>query len=255
MKEDSVTLEVVPGETVRLPIRTVHTLVAGSGAAGLNAALQLHRNGVKDILLLSEGFQRGTSINAGSDKQTYYKLGISGHEADSPVLLAETLFSGGGMHGDIALVEAALSIQAFMNLVNAGVTFPHDTYGQYVGYKTDHDPLQRATSAGPYTSRDMCRCLHREIETLGIPFFEDRLLISLITLKQDGETRIGGAIVLKTGREASSASPGQRFEIYLADNLVFAVGGPGGLYKASVYPEGHNGAIGLALLEGPKPAI
>jgi len=253
VKEDSVTLEVVPGETVRLPIRTVHTLVAGSGAAGLNAALQLYRNGVKDILLLSEGFQRGTSINAGSDKQTYYKLGISGRDADSPYLLAETLFSGGGMHGDIALVEASLSIRAFMNLVNLGVAFPHDTHGQYVGYKTDHDPLQRATSAGPYTSRDMCLRLHREIETLGIPFLEDRLIVSLITLKQDGESRVGGAIVLKTGKDIDPDSPPEeRFEIYLADNLIFALGGPGGLYRASVYPEGHNGGIGLALLEGAE---
>ncbi|MBW1660162.1 MAG: FAD-binding protein [Deltaproteobacteria bacterium] len=252
MREDVVPVEVAPGKTVRVPSRTVHTLVVGSGAAGLNAALQLRRNGVKDILLLSEGFQKGTSINAGSDKQTYYKLGISGSDPDSPKHLAETLFSGGGMHGDIALVEAALSVQAFMNLVNLGVAFPHDTHGQYVGYKTDHDPMQRATSAGPYTSRDMCRYLHREIETLGIPFLENRLVISLVTLKQDGKTRIGGAIVLKTEETALTAPPESRFEIYLADNLIFAVGGPGGLYEASVYPEGHNGGIGLALLEGAE---
>ena len=88
MREDFVAFETVAGETIRLPIRTVHTLVAGSGAAGLNAALQLHRNGMKDILLLSEGFHKGTSINAGSDKQTYYKLGISGSDPDSPRHLA-----------------------------------------------------------------------------------------------------------------------------------------------------------------------
>ena len=33
---------------------------------------------------------------------------------------------------------------------------------------------------------------------------------------------------------------------------MFAVGGPGGLYKTSVYPEVHTGAIGLALLAGAK---
>jgi len=32
--------------------------------------------------------------------------------------------------------------------------------------------------------------------------------------------------------------------------VVFAVGGPGGLYKTSVYPNVHTGAIGLALMAG-----
>ena len=87
--------------------RTVNTLVIGSGAAGLAAALQLKSLGVDDVLLLSEGLNRGTSINTGSDKQTYYKLGIYGAEPDSPVQLAQTLFEGGSAHGDVALVEAA----------------------------------------------------------------------------------------------------------------------------------------------------
>jgi len=39
---------------------------------------------------------------------------------------------------------------------------------------------------------------------------------------------------------------------YGAENIVFAVGGPGGLYKTSVYPEVHTGAIGLALMVGAK---
>ena len=49
-------------------LRTVHTIIVGSGAAGLNAAVQLFRNGVKDILILTEGLDKGTSINTGSDK-------------------------------------------------------------------------------------------------------------------------------------------------------------------------------------------
>ena len=106
--------------------RKVNTLIIGSGAAGLAAALRLKQQGADDILLLSEGLKCGTSINTGSDKQTYYKQGIYGVEADSPGLLASTLFDGGSVHGDIALVEATLSLRCFMNLVNLGVPFPHD---------------------------------------------------------------------------------------------------------------------------------
>ena len=47
--------------------RRVHTLVIGSGAAGLCAAVRLHALGVTDILICSEGLRMGTSINTGSD--------------------------------------------------------------------------------------------------------------------------------------------------------------------------------------------
>ena len=109
---------------------------------------------------------KGTSINTGSDKQTYYKLSMYGSEADAPWEMAQTYFVGGGMHGDLAMVEASLSVRAFMHLVNLGVPFPTDAWGQFVGYKTDHDPRQRATSIGPYTSREMCRALIRRVRAL-----------------------------------------------------------------------------------------
>lgn len=162
----------------------VHTLVIGSGAAGLNAALQCYRNGVKDVLIITEGLTKGTSINTGSDKQTYYKMSMSGSESDLPRLMAESYLSGGSMHGDLALIEASLSTWAFINLVNLGVDFPCDRYGQFVGYKTDHDPRQRATSIGPYTSREMCIKLTEEIHRLGIPVHEDREVVELITMEK-----------------------------------------------------------------------
>ena len=107
----------VPGDrkgmSRRLPLVRVHTLVIGSGAAGLNAAVQLRRQEVEDVLILTEGLDKGTSINTGSDKQTYYKLAMCGDDTDSPQAMAETYFSGGSMHGDLALVEASLSARAF----------------------------------------------------------------------------------------------------------------------------------------------
>jgi succinate dehydrogenase/fumarate reductase flavoprotein subunit len=221
----------------------VHTLVIGSGAAGLNAALQLRANGVEDVTIITEGLDKGTSINTGSDKQTYYKLSMCGGETDAPMAMAETYFSGGSMHGDLALVEASLSARAFMHLVNLGVPFPRDKYGQFVGYKTDHDPRQRATSIGPYTSREMCRALMRQVERLGVEVREKRNVVQLLTLGARGDKRVAGALAL---REDGS------LEAYGAENVVFAVGGPGGLYKTSVYPQVHTGAIGLALLAGAR---
>jgi succinate dehydrogenase/fumarate reductase flavoprotein subunit len=226
-----------------VPLKKVHTLIVGSGASGLNAAVQLRANGVEDILIVSEGLDMGTSINTGSDKQTYYKLSMCGSDADAPAIMAETFFAGGSMHGDLALTEASLSARGFINLVNLGVPFPRDAYGQFVGYKTDHDPRQRATSIGPYTSREMCRALIRQVQRLGIPVDEHRNVVQLLTASDanSGEKRTVGVIAL---------DPEGDFEAYGAENVVFAVGGPGGLYKTSVYPEVHTGAIGLAMMAG-----
>ncbi|MBN1888090.1 MAG: FAD-binding protein [Thermoflexales bacterium] len=224
-------------------ITWVHTLVIGSGASGLNAAVQLRAGGVEDVLIVTEGLHMGTSINTGSDKQTYYKLGLYGQEADSPLAMAETYFAGGSMHGDLALVEAATSAQAFLHLVDLGVPFPRDRYGQFVGYKTDHDPRQRATSIGPYTSREMCRALIRRVKELGIEVRENRNVVQLLTVGRGDEKRAVGAIAL--------GEDGQ-LEVYAAENVVFAVGGPGGLYRTSVYPDVHTGAIGLALMAGAR---
>ena len=221
----------------------VHTLVIGSGAAGLNAAIQLHQTGIEDVVIVTEGLQLGTSINTGSDKQTYYKLSMCADQTDSPRMMAESYLAGGSMHGDLALVEASLSSRAFFHLVNLGVDFPYDSYGQYVGYKTDHDPRQRATSVGPYTSREMCRVLIRRVQELGIPVREHRNVVRLFTVDTGSERRIAGAIAVTDQGD---------LEVYAAENVVFAVGGPGGLYRMSVYPPVHTGAIGLALMVGAK---
>ncbi len=233
--------EVIEGARIRF--ERAHTLVIGSGAAGLNAAAQLRKHGVEDVVILTEGLDKGTSINTGSDKQTYYKLSLYGSDADAPRVMAETYFQGGSMHGDLALIEAALSPRAFLNLVALGVPFPRDRYGQFIGYKTDHDPRQRATSIGPYTSREMCRALIREVKALRIPVREKRHVCALLTLGEGNPKRVAGAVALL---------PDGAFEVYTASNVVFAVGGPGGLYRTSVYPKIHTGAIGLALLAGAR---
>ncbi|MHC4917443.1 MAG: FAD-binding protein, partial [Planctomycetota bacterium] len=244
MRKSRTTVKDGAGAERALPVTWVHTLVIGSGAAGLNAAVRLRAEGIDDVLVLTEGLEMGTSINTGSDKQTYYKLSLCGEDADSPRQLAGMYFANGSTHGDLALVEASLSARAFLNLVNIGVPFPRDPYGQFVGYKTDHDPRQRATSIGPYTSREMCRALIRQVAALKIPIRERVYVAELLTVPEKGSPsgrRAAGALAVDGGGEVQA---------FGAENVVFAVGGPGGLYRASVYPNVHTGAIGLALMAG-----
>lgn len=153
----------------RVALYALDTVVVGSGCAGFNAADTLFDLGRRDIALLTEGVNMGTSRNTGSDKQTYYKLSLCADAQDSVYQLAENLFAGGSVNGDTALAEAAGSVRSFMKLVNLGVPFPTNRYGEYVGYKTDHDPRQRATSCGPLTSKVMTEKLEASVRQKGIP--------------------------------------------------------------------------------------
>src|SRR5512133_1416482 len=177
----------------------VNTLIIGSGAASLNAALALHSLEQEDILIVTSLWGGGTSNNAGSDKQTYYKLSLSGHKPDSVPEMAQDLFNGKCMHGDIALCEAQGSVQAFLNLVILGVKFPHDKYGSWAGYKTDHDPRSRATSVGPYTSKRMFEALAREVRKRNITVLDHHHCIALLT--DSTGSKVIGALALNTNEE------------------------------------------------------
>ena len=220
------------------------TAVVGTGAAGYNAADRLYQMGERDILLVTENRLSGTSRNTGSDKQTYYKLTLSGGEPDSVREMAETLFSGQCVDGDIALCEAALSVQGFFRLAELGVPFPKNRYGEYIGYKTDHDPRRRATSVGPYTSRIMTEKLEQAVFEKKIPLLDHTQVIHILS---DGE-KVYGLVCLRTG---SSETDG-RFLVILCKNIVYAVGGPAGMYKNSVYPVSQSGASGLAFEAGVR---
>jgi succinate dehydrogenase/fumarate reductase flavoprotein subunit len=224
------------------PLHSFNTIVIGSGAAGLNAAVRLHEHGLTDVAVVTERFGAGTSANAGSDKQTYYKLSLSGDRPDSAVDMARDLAAGGSMHGDIALAEAQGSLEAFFHLVALGVPFPHDRFGAYVGYKTDHDPRQRATSAGPLTSRLMFEKLAAECRRRRIRIFDGHETIALLVEGRAARRKVLGAVALDRSKPGSA---GRGFVLFNAVNIVAATGGPAGMYEHSVYPESQTGSHGL----------
>jgi succinate dehydrogenase/fumarate reductase flavoprotein subunit len=232
---------------INLDVYSLNTVVVGSGAAGLNSADRLYSFGQKDIAIVTEGLMKGTSRNTGSDKQTYYKLTVAGSSPDSVYEMAETLFQGGCMHGDIALVESALSARCFFRLVELGVPFPHNTYGEYVGYKTDHDPRQRATSSGPLTSKYMTEKLQTEVERKGIKIFDGYQVIGILTDR--ARTKSIGLLALNLN---DLENPDKRYVLFNCTNIVYATGGPAGMYKSSVYPESQTGSTGIALEAGAR---
>lgn len=239
MTETKITL----GEYI-LRLVSLNTAIIGSGAAGFNAADRLWQYGQKDVAMVTEGVNSGTSRNAGSDKQTYYKLSLSGADADSVSALAQVLFDGQCVDGDHALCEAALSAQCFIRLADLGVPFPKNRFGEFVGYKTDHDPSRRATSAGPYTSRMMTERLERSVRDKGITIFDSLQVIKIFT--QD-EAIQGFLCIDKNAPDIKNG-----LVLFNCSNIVLATGGPAGMYANNAYPSGHYGATGLAFEAGVK---
>ncbi len=226
-----------------IPVYSYKIIVVGSGAAAYNAALTAHRFG-GDVAIVTEGRFMGTSRNTGSDKQTYYKQSTSAYKSDCAAEMAKDYMASGSMHGDLALTEAAGSLRAFFGLVGLGVPFPHDTYGEYPGYQTDHDERGRATSCGPYTSKYMTEALEKECFSANIPFYDGYRAIRV--LSEDGHAR---GIVCLAAEEVTDENPAGLI-VFRAHSVIWATGGPSALYHSSVYPESQNCSLGAPLLAG-----
>lgn len=225
-------------------INTYRTIVVGTGCAGYGTADCLYDKGIQDVAILSDNRIAGTSRNAGSDKQTYYKMSLSGDEGDCPIFMAQTLFDGGAMDGDTALVEATTSVKAFMKLEGLGVSFPQNEYGEFVGYKTDHDPYSRASSVGPYTSKEMTEALEKSVISKGIPILSGYQVIKLAV--ESG--KITGLYAIQT----DNLQEDYGLVFFSCENVIMATGGPAIIYKDSVFPVSHTGASSLMLEAGVR---
>ncbi len=238
-------------------IKEYNSIIVGSGAAGLNCALHLVMEGIpsEEVSIVTDNLGGGTSFNAGSDKQTYYKLSFYGDQADSPYQMAKDLCKGGAMHGDIALIEATNSIREFFHLVHLGVPFPYDEYGGFVGYKTDNDPRQRATSIGPFTSQKMGECLLEAVQDKNIKIYDKYYAVKVIINNQGKIPEASGLICLNIknlSKEKNIESLLNSFKIFKARNIILATGGPANLYKNTVYPKSQKGTTSLAIEAGSK---
>jgi succinate dehydrogenase/fumarate reductase flavoprotein subunit len=232
-----------------------NTVIVGSGAAGMNCAVHLCEfmkgkgieNPAERVAVVTAGLGLGASRMSGSDKQTYYKMGTSPDVADSAEEFAKSLTAAGCCHGDSALAEGIGSLREFYHLVQAGVPFPTDSIGTFIGYKTDHDPYERATSAGPKTSRFMSECLQKQLGQYNVEIYDRQEAASLLTVGTNESKRIAGIVTVD---KKSIAGSNLAINVFLAANIVLAAGGPGELFKTTVYPKGQLGIHGLAFKAG-----
>lgn len=229
-----------------IPLYSHEALVIGSGAAGLRAAVELRRRKT-DVVVATQTLFWGTSACSGSDKQTLHTASTSFH-GDDFVKLAGALGAGGAMDADTAYVEAVGSIEAFIGLKSIGLPLPEDRYGAVLRYQTDHDEAGRATSCGPRTSRLMVKVLAEEAILLNTLFIDHATVIRLLTEGEGASRHIVGAVAIVKGARCPDNPWG--LCVIRASAVVLAAGGPGELFRDSVYPKRCFGSLGLALATG-----
>lgn len=238
-------------ETVRLagfmvPSHGFGCLVVGSGAAGLRAAVEMRRRGV-EVAIVSQSAWGGTSACSGSDKQTLHTANTA-DQGDNYAAMARAIRAGGAMDEDTAYVEAVGSGRAMASLQYLGLPLPQDPLGGTLRYKTDHDEVGRATSCGPRTSRLMVKVLAGEALRLGVPFYNQTTVVKILTEGTGAARRVQGVLTLRA-RDRSKDNP-LGLSLFRCGALVLAAGGPGELYRDSVFPNGCFGSLGLALEAG-----
>lgn len=227
---------------LRLPVYRTECLVIGSGAAGLRAAVELARRGV-EVAVASQSAWGGTSACSGSDKQTIHTANTA-DRGDDFRALAAAIAAGGAMDADTAYIEAVGSVRSMASLQYLGLPLPQDALGGTLRYQTDHDEVGRATSCGPRTSRLMVKVLAEEAIRLGVPIHNQSTVLRLLV---EGD-RLHGAVCARP--QARSDGNPYGLCLFAAKTAVLAGGGPGELYRDSVYPNGCFGTLGLAVEAG-----
>jgi succinate dehydrogenase / fumarate reductase flavoprotein subunit len=243
--------EVVSSEKVRLagidvPLYRAGCVVVGSGAAGLRAAVEMKRRG-DDVVIISQSAWGGTSACSGSDKQTLHTANTA-DQGDNFKAMARAIRAGGAMDEDAAYVEAVGSARMMASLQFLGLPLPQDPLGGTLRYQTDHDEVGRATSCGPRTSRLMVKVLAEEAFRLDIPFYNLTTAVKIVTDGEGDGRHVVGVIAVRAN-DRTDANP-LGIALFACSVIVLAAGGPGELYRDSVYPNGCFGSLGLALEAG-----
>ena len=226
----------------RIPVHASRAIVLGSGAAGLRAAVEMTRRGI-DVAVLTQSAWGGTSACSGSDKQTLHTANTA-DRGDNYRAMARAIRAGGAMDEDTAYIEAVGSGRAMASLQYLGLPLPQDAYGGTLRYQTDHDETGRATSCGPRTSRLMVKVLAEEAIRLSVAIFNQTTGVRIIK----GADGPDGILTVRA-KDRAEANP-WGLALFRAPVIVLAAGGPGELYRDSVFPNGCFGALGLALEAG-----
>lgn len=215
-------------EPHRLPHLFTDTLVLGSGAAGLQAALDAAQAG--DVLLV-------TKDRVDQSATAYAQGGIAApiHPGDSPAQHATDTLSVACGLGHPATVRRVVAEACTLvaQLVEDGARFDRDAAGLDAGREGGHTQ-PRIVHAHDATGHEILRVLLERVRTAQrIRIFEHCFAIDLLT----HEGRVVGAVTFH---------PKHGHQMFWATTTIIATGGCGRVYRETSNPAVATGD-GLAL--------
>ena len=211
-------------------------LVVGAGGAGLRAAIAAYdANPHLDILLINKGpiGATGTTALAYSDRMAFHAT-LPHTEPGGPDAWkyhARDIYEIGGRvsDGDLAVILAQRSQDAFEYLDALGVPFVKDSDGRARQFVTDGSEYARACYTGPDTASQIEKALLRRLGETHVRARDDLMLADLAV----GPHGVAGAVAIRTSDD--EVVP------IAAKAVVLATGGPGSIYDNTVFPPGMTG--------------
>ena len=208
-------------------------VIAGSGIAGLYAALKIEQQ-----LDLPDGILLITKSNLG-DSNSYYAQGgmvavLKDNEKDSvDSHIADTLKAGAGLtEFETIKFISENSDKVVRDLLKFGVEFDRDENGNFTLTKEAAHSVRRILhSGGDATGREMEIALCRAVENnKNIQLYENTMAVELLV---NNNHECGGLVVYH--------DDSNEYETIFCHTLVMATGGLGHIYKYTTNPIGATG--------------
>ncbi len=216
----------------------MNVIVAGSGIAGLTAALHAHEAGHRVTVVTKGALGDGcTGFAQGG------VAGVYGPGDSAALHAADTLDAGAGL-SDAAAVDVLVNEGAarIAELIARGVAFDRGSDGDLLlGREAAHSHARIVHAGGDATGAAIARALVASARATTIEVVEHAFVVDLIA--EDGAVR--GIRVLRGDGQADLR----------ADAVVLATGGAGHLYAHTTNPAGTTGdGIAAALRAGAAVA-
>lgn len=209
-------------------------LIIGGGGAGIAAAIEAEKIGVKVTVV--------TKFRLGDSNTIMAEGGIQAatRENDSPAVHFLDSYGGSGYTADVGLLKKlALSApEAIRWLIGLGVNFDKAENGDLITTSGGGVCRKRLHACKDFTGLEIIRTLRNEALSLDIDFVE---YVSAIEITKDENGNADGAIIYDTERK--------RAFFARAKTVIIATGGAGRLHYNGFPTSNHFGstADGLAI--------
>ncbi|NPA16259.1 MAG: L-aspartate oxidase [Aquificae bacterium] len=223
---------IIPFDTQSLPVKEVDTVIIGAGIAGLSAANQLVKLGIRPLIITKKPPSISNSFLAQGG------IAAAIHRDDDPQLhYRDTLNAGRGICVEKnvrVLVEEGL--ERVVDLLNIGVPFDRDSEGRVLLTKEGGHSRRRVLHVKDKTGSAIGSVLYSQIKDR-VEFLEGYYLEEILT----DEGRYAGIII----------TDGEKHYLIRSKSLVLATGGYSSIYLRNTSAYKISGdAIGAAFRAG-----